>query len=84
MHETSTLRQTATLIGCELHTSDRFVRDALDWLARHSQGRFTFHIDDDVYCVEGPNWIGRGESWPTAFASAIHSFHAAREAAIHN
>ena len=84
MPETSTLRQTATLIGCELHTSDRFVRDALDWLARHSQVKFAPHIVDNVYCVEGPNWIGYGKSWPEAFASAIQSFHAAREAAIHN
>ena len=84
MHATSPLRQTALLIGSDAQDTDRFTRDALDWLARHSQVKFAPHIIDDVYCVEGPNWGGYGRSWPEAFAAANQSFPAAREAAISN
>ena len=64
-----TLRKASRLIGKELHSSDRFVCDAIDWLTRNE--RIQIGQSANEWCVMGPNWTRSDLSLPMVLAQAI-------------
>ena len=75
------LRATSVLIGCQPVNTDRFVRDAMEWLGLH-EGHVEIMRRGPCYCVSGDDWSGTDESLPLALAAAIRACQAARLLAI--
>jgi hypothetical protein len=75
MHEP--LRQTSELIGCKPVSTERFVRDAIEWLALHTDSLDIVRTGP-AWCVSGDDWTGTADTLPLALAAAIQSHHTAR------
>lgn len=75
MHEP--LARTAELIGCQPVSTDRFCRDAIEWLTLHTDSLDIVRTGP-AWCVSGDEWTGTAETLPLALAAAIQSFHTAR------
>ena len=75
MSNTENMRLACEEMGVELHSSDRFVVDAINWLTKMTAGRISIeHDDDDEPCwiVSSDTFSNPGETLSLALCGAIH------------
>lgn len=66
-------------IGCQLHSTDHFIAEAVEWLGRRTT--VTIYFDEDSWIVRGASFVAGDETLADALSGAVHASASAEEMA---